>query len=389
MSGIRTRRAIARVVVVGVAGLVALLCGRAELQAQDVGLDGGGQGSTGQAPPPRPPAARTATPPRAKRPIGFAAFALFDANLMTAKDSFDAVVGTTRFDALGGGGEVKVWRDLFARVTFSQASRDGERVFVVDDEVFPIGIPITIETAPLEVSVGWRFQNAFRRRPRQVPPRPGQPGYAPRGPVTNPAADPNAPRGTGAGTGTTGAGAAGAGQTGTGAGAAGTAGAGAGTQTGAGAQTGTGAGAATGTAGAPAGQGAKPGAPTPPAGQGAKPGAPPPPGQGAKPAPQTAAAAAAAARPPRTVPYVGAGLLLMRYRETSDLAIAGDNVDQSFKGFTVFGGFDVRIAKLLFAGFEAQYRGVPDALGTAGASQAFGETDLGGFTARVLIGIRK
>ena len=79
----------------------------------------------------------------------------------------------------------------------------------------------------------------------------------------------------------------------------------------------------------------------------------------------------------------------MRYRETSDLAIAGDDVDESFKGFTVFGGIDLRIAKMIFAGFEAQYRGVPDAIGTAGASQAFGETDLGGFTARVLLGIRK
>ena len=32
-------------------------------------------------------------------------------------------------------------------------------------------------------------------------------------------------------------------------------------------------------------------------------------------------------------------------------------------------------------GVDAQYRRIPDALGAAGVSQDFGETDLGGFTA--------
>ena len=38
---------------------------------------------------------------------------------------------------------------------------------------------------------------------------------------------------------------------------------------------------------------------------------------------------------------------------------------------------------------EAQYRGVPNAIGDAGLSQEFSETNLGGFTVRFTIGIRK
>jgi hypothetical protein len=321
-------------------------------------LDQTGTGQTPPTPAPRPQIVRAAVPPPASRPIGFRAFFLSDANFMSASESFTAVLGTSRFNAIGGGGEVlKIWNDLFARVAVSKASRVGERVFVIDGDVFPLGIPITIETRPVEIAAGWRFENAFRKRLPQAPPRPGQPGYAPRGPVTNPPANPNAPTGSGGG------------GTGTGSGTAGGAGTGPGGGTAAGRGTGAGSGAGAGG--------------TPPA-----PGQTPPAGQGTRPTPAQAVAAAAA-RPPRAVPYIGGGLLMMAYRETSDFALAGDNVDDSFKGYTLFGGIDVRVTKLLFVGAEAQYRGIANALGQSGASLAFAETNLGGFTARVLIGVKK
>jgi hypothetical protein len=43
----------------------------------------------------------------------------------------------------------------------------------------------------------------------------------------------------------------------------------------------------------------------------------------------------------------------------------------------------------VIAGAEVQYRTVPDALGEGGVSQVFGDTDLGGVTVRVLVGIRR
>ena len=92
----------------------------------------------------------------------------------------------------------------------------------------------------------------------------------------------------------------------------------------------------------------------------------------------------------RIVPYAGAAALVLSYKETSPVppADASDNVSDSFTGYEVFGGAEFGLTKWLVAAGEAQYRGVPNAIGDAGLSQAFSETDLGGFTVRFTIGIR-
>jgi len=89
----------------------------------------------------------------------------------------------------------------------------------------------------------------------------------------------------------------------------------------------------------------------------------------------------------RVMPYVGGGLVLMRYSEKSTFASSDENVSQTNRGFIVLGGVEVALSRWFMTGVEAQYRRIPDALGAAGVSQDFGETDLGGFTARVLLGI--
>ena len=133
------------------------------------------------------------------------------------------------------------------------------------------------------------------------------------------------------------------------------------------------------------------GLPLPPPPPPAKPAAPPPakPGTQAKPG-ATAAKPAAPARPPiRFAAYGGGGLVRVEYRETSDFSSSLENVRESFSGYFVFGGVEVPIWKWIFAGAEAQYRSVPDALGDGGVSEHFGESDLGGTVLRVMIGIRK
>lgn len=90
----------------------------------------------------------------------------------------------------------------------------------------------------------------------------------------------------------------------------------------------------------------------------------------------------------RFVPYVGGGALVLSYQERSEFADASDNVSETFTGYEAFGGAEFGLTKWLVAGGEAQYRGVPNALGDAGLSQAFNETNLGGFTARFTIGIK-
>ncbi len=96
----------------------------------------------------------------------------------------------------------------------------------------------------------------------------------------------------------------------------------------------------------------------------------------------------ASSRASRIVPYLGAAFLSVGYQETSKFAEAAENTSQRFGGQAVFGGAEVGIAKWLVASGEAQYRRVPDALGAGGVSKDFGESDLGGITARITIGIR-
>lgn len=91
----------------------------------------------------------------------------------------------------------------------------------------------------------------------------------------------------------------------------------------------------------------------------------------------------------RLVPYAGAGLLLMNYKETSEFADTDDDSDETYRGAVAFGGIEAVLGGWLVAGAEAQYRLVPDAIGSGGVSAAFGEDDLGGVTLRVLVGVRR
>lgn len=193
-------------------------------------------------------------PPRVPSPIGLRAYAIVDSNAVAAKESFDAVLGTSQLTAFGGGVDVvEIWKHLFARVAVSHASKTGSRVFVANGEVFPLGIPLTVTMTPIEVGGGWRFVSS---------------------------------------------------------------------------------------------------------------------------------------KGSRFTPYAGLSFLSLGYSETSKFAEPGENSDERFTGQDVFGGVEVGIVKWLVASGEVQYRRVPNALGAGNVSQDFGETDLGGVTARFTIGIR-
>jgi hypothetical protein len=183
------------------------------------------------------------------------AYFLIDTNRMTARDTFDAVVGTSTFAARGGGGEaLRLWRGLFARVAYSQIAEEGERVVIFEDEPVRLGIPLEVRMSPLEIGGGWR-------------------------------ADLGRARAIGV--------------------------------------------------------------------------------------------------------YGGGGLLRVRYRETSQFAGSGENVDETFNGHVVFGGVDVTLFRWIMLGAEAGYRFVPDAIGEGGVSAAFDEHDLGGATLRFVIGVKR
>jgi hypothetical protein len=194
------------------------------------------------------------TPASPRQPLGIRVFGDVDVDTLSAHNSFDAVLGTSRLTAFGGGAEVlNIWKGAFLRVALSHTSKGGDRAFVANGERVSLGVPITVSMTPVEIGGGWRF----------------------------------------------------------------------------------------------------------------------------------------AIGSSRVVPYVGAGALIQSYSEKSTFAGPGDNVSQTNTGYTAFGGVEVDLSKWFIVGGEADFRGIPNALGNGSVSQDFGETNLGGFALRVLFGIRR
>ncbi len=189
--------------------------------------------------------------------IGFRGYFIFEHENMSASQSFDAVLGGSGLNLFGFGVDVtNLWRQVFARVTFTHVSRDGSRAFVDDSgNVFPLDIPITVTMTPFEIGGGWRL----------------------------------APMGASG----------------------------------------------------------------------------------------------------RITPYAGGGLVFLSYKEASSFAGSGDDVSESFHGFSVFGGVDVAVTPLVTAGADVEFRSIANAIGEAGVSAAFDETNLGGFVIRFMVGIRR
>ena len=90
---------------------------------------------------------------------------------------------------------------------------------------------------------------------------------------------------------------------------------------------------------------------------------------------------------PKFSPYAAGGLTILRYQETSDFATESENVDDTFNGFHVLGGAEYKLTRWLGVAGEAAWSTVPDALGEAGVSAAYDETDLGGMSFRFKVTI--
>jgi hypothetical protein len=109
-----------------------------------------------QKPRPRPAPARQQ--PRS-RSVAVGGYAMLGTFSFAAKDSFDAVLGTSSGPIFGGGARVGLpYGGLFVDVGAWRFRDDGERVFVANNEVFPLNIPLQITVIPLEISGGWRFR---------------------------------------------------------------------------------------------------------------------------------------------------------------------------------------------------------------------------------------
>jgi len=83
------------------------------------------------------------------------AYVTFGTVSMTASETFDAVADTSRITMVGIGGAVS-WQGIFVDVAVSKGTLDGQRVFVLDGEVFDLGIPLEISVRPVDIAGGWR-----------------------------------------------------------------------------------------------------------------------------------------------------------------------------------------------------------------------------------------
>jgi hypothetical protein len=89
----------------------------------------------------------------------------------------------------------------------------------------------------------------------------------------------------------------------------------------------------------------------------------------------------------RLRPYAGAGVGWHRFRETSPSSAQGEDVSETTVGYHALGGIEIPVWRRIATAAEAQWTTVPNALGRdpQGVSQAFGESNLGGFSARLKI----
>lgn len=126
-------------------------------------------GTTPAAAPPPPPTARGARPAPAPLPppaparrasgSGSGGIRLFvDGGLFApaAKQSFSAVFGSNNVPAFGGGLSAS-FGSFFAQASYRRSTKTGERVIVLDDEVFPLGVEDKLVLAPLSFTGGIRL----------------------------------------------------------------------------------------------------------------------------------------------------------------------------------------------------------------------------------------
>jgi opacity protein-like surface antigen len=84
--------------------------------------------------------------------------------IFAAPDTFNAILGTEWGTFVGGGGQAR-WKNLLVEITASQFKATGQRVFLVNGELFRLGIPTTITIRPLELTAAYRLPALWLFRP--------------------------------------------------------------------------------------------------------------------------------------------------------------------------------------------------------------------------------
>jgi opacity protein-like surface antigen len=106
-----------------------------------------------------PPPVASSQTVRSQR-LGFAGFGQFGYTRFAAQNSFQAITGQSGGAVVGGGAEVRIG-SFFLGGSIDRYTQTGQRVLVVDQEVFGLGVPDTISLVPMTALAGWRFEHAY------------------------------------------------------------------------------------------------------------------------------------------------------------------------------------------------------------------------------------
>jgi hypothetical protein len=94
--------------------------------------------------------------PGTRPAVGVRAFGDITSTAFTAKDTFKAVFGSPSGVFFGGGAEVRMADVVFVQAAIRRYRATGERVFVSNGEVFPLGIEDTLTLTPVTFTFGGR-----------------------------------------------------------------------------------------------------------------------------------------------------------------------------------------------------------------------------------------
>jgi opacity protein-like surface antigen len=85
-------------------------------------------------------------------------FALYSVQDFAATRSFEGIFDSSVGQFVGGGAAVVSRTGLFAEVSGSRFHETGERAFLSDNQVFRLGIPLTVNIRAIEVVGGYRVR---------------------------------------------------------------------------------------------------------------------------------------------------------------------------------------------------------------------------------------
>ena len=111
-----------------------------------------------------------------EKPLGASGFVDWAPTTFSAKDSFEAILDTSSGPFYGGGGQVNLPLNLFARVDVTRFKKDGERAFVTHQwrRRQNSGSRRRSTMTPIELTGGYRRPLTFGRRGGKPGARPSQ-----------------------------------------------------------------------------------------------------------------------------------------------------------------------------------------------------------------------